>query len=656
MAKLYALLVGIDEYRPPMDPLAGCGNDVRHAEKLLRGRVGEDALRLRTLVNRQATRAAVIDGFREHLGQAGPGDTAFFWFSGHGSTAPLPTGMPFAEAAGECQTMVCYDSRHDVPDLYDKELAVLVREVVDRGAHLVTVQDCCHAASGMRGPVVGLRARVAPSVEVPPPAGTLLPGLFSGDLLPGTQDPRHVALAACQTFEQAYETEVDGQAYGAFTRALTQAVAHLGGNATYREVMAVARARVAGRYRQQIPVLEPRDPGGVADRTFLGGLLRPARAQVTMLNVGGEWTIDIGSLHGLVAPASGQETRFAVYGRTPLHEVRVTAVHTDRSVVEALGWQPDRRVPYQMVLTRVPLPLVGVAIGGEADDDGELVDRLTRAIAVAGPGGGPSPHVRVVPAHGHAADRPDLWVTARRGRPLQIVSVDGVPLAGPVAADDSGLRQTVDDLEHMARWLHIRNLDNPGSTLADGVRLEVVPAAPGERVLPDDRRPDLGPGPITTSYTRTGHGWEPPSIFVRLANTTDRRLFCVLLDLTDTHRIHAALFPGEHIAAKRTTAAANGRPIRLTLPADRPIVPGARVTDWFMLLVAEEPFSAEPLQLPRLRQKAEPGSRGPAAFTGIPARLGLAASRRDADSAPATATDWAVTVVEVSTTVPAARR
>ena len=130
----------------------------------------------------------------------------------------------------------------------------------------------------------------------------------------------------------------------------------------------------------------------------------------------------------------------------------------------------------------------------------------------------------------------------------------------------------------------------------------------------------------------------------------------MLLDLTDTHRIHAALFPGEHIAAKRTTAAANGRPIRLTLPADRPIVPGARVTDWFMLLVAEEPFSAEPLQLPRLRQKAEPGSRGPAAFTGIPARLGLAASRRDADSAPATATDWAVTVVEVSTTVPAARR
>ncbi|MBE1484392.1 caspase family protein [Plantactinospora soyae] len=652
MAKLYALLVGIDDYRRPMEPLDGCRNDLGHVEELLRGRVAAADLRLRTLLDAQATRAAVVGGFRRHLGQAGPDDTALFWFSGHGSTAPLPPDMPFAEASGDCQTMVCYDSRHDdVPDLYDKELAVLVHEVVDRGAHLVTVQDCCHSESGMRGAASGLRARVAPPVNVAPLPGTLLPELGAGGLVPGAQDPRHVALSACQAFELANELQFGKRAYGAFTRALLQAVAHLGGDATYREVMAVARTRVNVRYRQQVPVLEPRDPGGIADRRFLGGLLRPAAAQVTMLRVDGTWTIDIGSLHGLTAPVDGEETRFAVHGSSPLQEVRVTAVQTERSVVEPVGWRPDGRRPYQVVLSRVPLPVVGVTIDGEAD--GGVIGRLTDAIAVAAPGGGPSPHVRVVSARELAGDGPGLRVTVRHGGPLQITSLDGVPLATPVAADEAGIRQTVQDLEHVARWLHIRNLDNPGSALRDAVRLEVLPAAPGERILADDQRPDLGPGPITAAYTRTADGWEPPSIFIRLTNTTDHRLYCVLLDLTDTHRIHAALFPGEHIAAHWTTAAGNGRPIRLTLPRGRTLEPGARVSDWFMLVVAEEPFSAEPFQLPRLREKAEPGKRGVAAFTGIPDRLGLAAARRDAETAPATGTDWAVTVVEVTTTVPA---
>jgi caspase domain-containing protein len=647
MGKLFALLAGINDYRAPLKPLGGCRDDVRRAEALLHARVAADDLRVHKLLDGQATRTALLDGFRRHLDQAGPGDTALFWFSGHGSIAPLPDGWPYAEAAGVCQTLVCADSRRGgVPDLYDKELSLLSREVADRGAHLVTVLDCCHAESGMRGvDDDGLTARLAPPDPAPPGLDALLPLLNAGDLAPGAHDPRQVTLAACQTFEKAYELNGGG----AFTRALVRTVAHLPSDATYREVMAVTRARVEGHLRRQNPVLEPREPGGAADQPFLGGLLGARAAQVTMVRASGGWTIDAGSLHGLATPAHGEVTRFAVHGRAPLAEVQVGEVYTDRSAVEPIDWQPDPGRAYPMVLTRIPLPAVAVAIDG----DPGLAARLAAAIAAAGPGGRPSPHVEVVTDAQLATDRPGLRVLAPPGGPLTITSPDGARLAGPLPADVPGLRRTVDRLEHIARWLHVRNLDNPGSALPGAVRLDLLPARPGETLLSDDDRPDLGPGPVKLDYRRTATGWEPPSIFLRLTNTGNRRLYCAVLDLTDTHRIHAGLFPGEHLAAGWSAAAAHGRPIRLSLPPGRPVRPGARVTDWFLLLVAETPFAAETLVLPRLDEPEEQGRRTAAALHSVPGLLGLAASRRDAEAGPVTAADWTSAVVEVETTVPA---
>ena len=119
LPKVYALLVGIDRYRVPNLDLQGCVNDVTLAERLLTDRIDPANLSVRTLHNEQATRAATIAHFRGHLGAAGTGDIALFWYSGHGSTGPLPDEIWYAEAAGMCQTTVCHDSRDGVPDLYD---------------------------------------------------------------------------------------------------------------------------------------------------------------------------------------------------------------------------------------------------------------------------------------------------------------------------------------------------------------------------------------------------------------------------------------------------------------------------------------------------------------------------------------------------------
>jgi len=68
--KLFALLVGIDDYPPPIPPLRGCVNDNDAFAAYLSDRVALDrglSLHLKSLKNGEATRAAVIDAFRNAL-------------------------------------------------------------------------------------------------------------------------------------------------------------------------------------------------------------------------------------------------------------------------------------------------------------------------------------------------------------------------------------------------------------------------------------------------------------------------------------------------------------------------------------------------------------------------------------------------------------
>ncbi len=90
---VYALLVGIDQYPPPIPMLSGCVNDINEFEAYLKERIIKNGGRppqILTLRDSQATRAAVIAGFREHLSQSGKDDVALFYYSGHGSQEQAP--------------------------------------------------------------------------------------------------------------------------------------------------------------------------------------------------------------------------------------------------------------------------------------------------------------------------------------------------------------------------------------------------------------------------------------------------------------------------------------------------------------------------------------------------------------------------------------
>jgi hypothetical protein len=164
LRSIYALLVGIDGYPEPVSSLQGCINDITAIEQYLRERVAKDEyqLRLQVLKNQEATRQAIVAGFRKHLCNAQAGDIAFFYYSGHGSQEQAPAEFWHLEPDRLNETLVCYDSRLEGGwDLADKELAKLIAEVSAKSPHTSIILDCCHSGSGTRNPFQETAFRLA---------------------------------------------------------------------------------------------------------------------------------------------------------------------------------------------------------------------------------------------------------------------------------------------------------------------------------------------------------------------------------------------------------------------------------------------------------------------------------------------------------------
>ncbi|MFF5289934.1 caspase family protein [Paractinoplanes globisporus] len=624
MGSVYALLIGIDDYRAA-PPLRGAVNDTAAALAYLRSRVEPGELSAVELHDGKATRQAVVEALRDHLGQAGDGDTALLWYSGHGSAGPLPRELWHLEPDGRLQTLVCADSRDgDVPDLYDKELSVLLDRPAAGGAHVAAVLDCCHSEGALRAlSEEAGRVRSARSALAAPDPALLIPELRDGwSALP--ERSWLVGLTACRKDEVAAELRVRSEGmHGVFSWALLSALNQLGPGATYRELLAAARCTVENRLPAQVPQLTGDGP---ADRPFLGGRLRAPASGITMRHRGNRWEIDAGACHD-VPPVAAGLARVAVAG-SPDRTGRVVSVLTERSIVEPDGWTPDPARQYQVVFTQLPQPALTLAVDGDAE---------TWRRAAAG-----SPWVRVAdPAE---RDAPDLLVSEPRPGRARIRGTDGTVLAPDIADDDPVRRvhRTVQAGEHIARWRRVRAFTNPASSLAGGVRLEIVPALPGERRVPLDR-PPLRPGDdglVRLRYRWENGGWVAPTVFVRLHNTTGRTLYCVLLDLTARHRIHSGLFPGALIGPRLHGAALDGRPVQFSLPTGESVAAGARTCDWLKLIVAEEQFSARPF---------EQGSLDEASSRGVP---GGFAMTRDAGPGPDDPYDWAASTLGVLTEVP----
>ncbi|WP_030225879.1 caspase family protein [Streptomyces sp. NRRL WC-3626] len=611
MRTLNALFVGIDDY--PGAPLRGCVNDVREAEAWLR-RQGHVASDIRRLHDGDATLAAVRAGIEQHLGRSGPGDTALLWFSGHGTEEP--TDAPW-EGTGRSQALVCHDSLGDGgPPLWDTELGALLDGVAARGAHVVAVLDCCHSGGATR---TGATVRAVPWRP-------WWPRTASGGRDGGSQGPpprQHTLLAACRPQERAHENVLDGRTRGYFSHALLEALGKLGPSATYGGLHALAGERVRRLTSLQHPELR-----GGEDRLFLSGDRVPGSPFLLRHTAAG-WEVDCGAAHGL--RAAGAEFTLLDGDGTP-RTVVVREVRTESALVDPVDWRPqpgDRDAVFGVTPSALAFPPAAVTLTGDPG-----VVRLIEA-AVAG-----------APMLSTAA-------TATEGVPLRVDAGPGLarvsggagrelpplPVRSPADAD-----RVIDCLTHLARWQQLRDLVNPDPWLSSLVRITVESTGVGTVRHTAD-------GEIICSYTADHR---PPQVMVGVHNDSDRPLWCVLLDLTDSHASSVGLYDGDFVGAGHTGRARRGQPVWLYLPPGRAVVPGAFTRDWLKVIVAETELNTAPFVLGPWSPGVSPAARtggAPGATAGL-LRLTAPPGGRDAGGPPQGPGRWGTAQVRLRTEVP----
>jgi len=535
--RLYALLVGIDAYPPPIPALSGCVNDVTGFAEVLRERVGADALDLVVLADGEATRSAVTTHLSDHLGRATAQDVAVFYFSGHGSQQATPEELWSIEPDRRNETLVCVDSRSpDSWDLADKELAGLLHGISASGCHTLVVLDCCHSGDGTRN--ADEVVRLAPPDPRSRPAATFvaLDGPTTAVRGTGRWTPagHHVLLAACRSSEKAKEVTAGGRRHGALSAALDAALLGFDGRPTYRDVLRIVTADVTSRVTDQHPQIETTDATEL-DRPFLGGAIPATPRPLTLSRLPDGWSIDSGAVHGVPEPRGDDTTELAVYPLTgetsgsPLATASVTRVLPDRSLVR-LTPELDESFIYRAVVTSIPLDPLLVGVVGDAVGTAALrraadhADETLVDLVDVGRDGTVSGGTTVADLLVEATS--EGFVITRPGvtRPL-------VPVVGGEGREE----RTVLALERVARWLRLSALTNATTALAaDAVRVEV----------------DAGTGAVGAGGTLTiaYAGSDGPRFTVRLTNTTATPLWAALLDLTETYGIFTDAFPAGSVA------------------------------------------------------------------------------------------------------------
>lgn len=567
--KAYTLLVGIDEYSTPIPALRGCVNDITAMRTLLTERLASEHFELdaRVLVNKEATRQAIIDGFRKHLTRAEGDDLALFYFSGHGSQEPAPPEFWHLEPDRLNETIVCYDSRRDgVYDLADKEIAQLLAEVARKDPHVLVILDCCHSGSGTRTlQDLGIRQTITDSRSRP-----IDDYLITTDQLINldTKAPihlpsgRHVVLSACGDNEEAREIALGGETRGVFSYFLAETVSHYGAQLTYRDLFGRVRALVRSHSSAQSPVLEATELADLS-QPFLGGAVGPQRQYFTASfdNTEG-WVIDGGAVHG-VASREGEETThlalFTIDATPEQMETRKKAIGTARVVQRlptrsriTLDFDGKQDQTYKSVVIATPLPTLGVRFEG----DEKWLRSLRVGLGEAGPEGGASLIVR------EADENAELTLTASSKGFRIRRSAEGRQLAVDIAGTDVGAaRKAVRRLEHIARWMRIATLRNPASRLpADAMRVEITDTA-GTPLIADG-------GEYSLAYEFRNGKWHPPLFKIKLTNTTNRTVYCALLDLPETFSVNPGLLQGGivRLGKGEIAWARGGQPISGSVP------------------------------------------------------------------------------------------
>ncbi|MCI4668183.1 MAG: caspase family protein [Bacteroidia bacterium] len=557
--KIYALLVGIDKYQPPIPALDGCVNDMNAMLEYLRRysfKKGIEFFPL-SLTNQEATRFNIVEKFEAHLGQAGEDDVALFYYSGHGSQEHAHEVFWEIESDQKNETLVCYDSRlPDGMDLADKELATLIDIVAQNNPHILTIIDACNSGSATRSTNSYTKARlvegtpklsdnVSPRVRMP--QSYILPRNFQTERALGLDtdpdeliipNPRHVALSAARSFQLAKETYLDGQPRGVFTYSLIEVLESTVGRLSYNDLMRRVRSLVTQRTYEQNPELDAAIPEDI-NLEFLDGLTTLTSNYFSVQYESGEgWTIDGGSIHGIVPPNfAGQTTRLSIYPENATESEMldnlnalgvgiVTTVLSGKSKFDLEGnLSLEEGKVYKAQILDIPVEPLYVFI----NTNDSTKEKIKEAYAENNKF---KTFLEFVEEEGDAQYQLNQtggkFILSRSSDPYDL------PLATPIDRDDEvGIRQSLAQLAHIAQWERVKNLSNAGSHLSsESVKIELIDPNTDQAI------PSTYEGFVFHHNAMAG---QKNQFKIRLTNVSGKKLFCVLAYFDAGFQVQAGL-------------------------------------------------------------------------------------------------------------------
>ena len=265
-AKKFAFLVGIGHYGRKYTPkladgarpwarLYGPETDVQNLTQELHRRGFEVA----TLINEDATRDGIVRGFLEALYdkvETGRGDTALFYFAGHGQQI---SDLEGDESDGYDESLVTFDNggvESRQGRLVDDDLGKMIKLLGTKTKNIVLVFDSCHSGTVSRG---ALRARGGEKPLGPAkcPAGGCTADTAQSE---GDTAGQAILLTAARADQPAFEKDLpyskEASSAGLLTYNLVTALRALPPGATYDALFARLRASMHSVSGRQDPTLE----------------------------------------------------------------------------------------------------------------------------------------------------------------------------------------------------------------------------------------------------------------------------------------------------------------------------------------------------------------------------------------------------------------
>lgn len=265
-----ALLIGINKYVIPGSDLRGCVNDVLDLSEVLTEFGGFTKADITTLVDKAATKRAMMAGIKALLKASKPGDVALLHYSGHGSH--VPDDVPRDEADGRDEILCPANMNWDDP-MRDDWLRQALDTVRD-GVQLTVIMDCCHSGSNTRAfepmdaPVkerflpspwdiaaaeTGRRAMRTVSSSLRKSKST---ARRSTDIV--NADIPEVLITGCRDTQTSADAFINGRYNGALTYGLVEAMRAKRGKLTYGDLHERASSTIRKKRFEQVPQLEGR--------------------------------------------------------------------------------------------------------------------------------------------------------------------------------------------------------------------------------------------------------------------------------------------------------------------------------------------------------------------------------------------------------------